>query len=293
MRPADGIRRFVDKAVVSTNPAADKAVLDVVLAAHEKATDRTSATARPSVRNIIMNNSCVKLTLAAVVVLAVVFGLSELPGPGGKSGVVWAQALEKAEQVPVVIFDMTAEITYSPDRKLVLPSKNYVAGDCGTRSDIFNDGRLMAIKYRLPNKKVAYQVRVDQKKYWRFDLSEEQVANGRDPDDPRAWLKAILSGEYTKLGRATIGGVTAEGIESSPTEMVGQDGVMRLWVDVETNLPVQIEVNKMGMEGGQMRPHRFVMENFEWNAQFDGSLFEPNIPPDYTPGEDPRATQAR
>ena len=28
MRPADDIRRFIDKAAVSTNPKADKAVLD-------------------------------------------------------------------------------------------------------------------------------------------------------------------------------------------------------------------------------------------------------------------------
>jgi hypothetical protein len=283
MRPADNIKRFIDKAAVSTNPKADKAVLEAVLMARAKAVDETSAATRPSVRSIVMRNSYIKLALAAVVVLAAVLGLSEFLGPGSKSGVAWAQVLEKAEQVPVVIFDMRVEIGASQDKALVMPSKNYVAGDYGTRSDVFHDGKLMAIKYRLPSKKVACQIRVDQKKYWRFDLSDKEAAQGRDGDDPRTWLKMILAGEYTKLGRATINGSAAEGIEGHPTEMVGQDGVMRLWVDVETNLPVQIEINKMGMEGGQMKPHRFVMENFEWNARLDESLFEPNIPADYTP----------
>jgi hypothetical protein len=47
------------------------------------------------------------------------------------------------------------------------------------------------------------------------------------------------------------------------------------------------------MEGGRMKPQKFVMENFDWNAELDESLFEPDIPDDYTAGEDPRAAQAR
>ncbi|HNS19198.1 MAG TPA: hypothetical protein PKH24_01805 [Sedimentisphaerales bacterium] len=293
MRPADDIRRFIDKAAVGTNPDTDRAVLETVLKAHEEATDRISATARPSVRNIIMKNSYVKLALAAVVVLAVILGLSEFLGTGRTSGVVWAEVLDRTEQVPVVIFDMTAEIAEGQGQPLVMPSRNYVAGDYGTRSDIFMNGELMAIKYRLPQKKVAYQIRVDQKKYWHFDLSEREAAMGRAPDDPRTWLKTILSGDYTKLGRATINGVVAEGIECSRPEFVGSDGVLRLWVNVETNLPVRIEVEMRETEGGRMKPQKFVMENFEWNAQLDESLFEPNIPADYTPGEDPRTAQAR
>jgi len=66
-----------------------------------------------------------------------------------------------------------------------------------------------------------------------------------------------------------------------------EDGVMRLWVDVETSLPVQIEVEMLGMEGGQMRQHKYVMESFEWNAELDESVFEPNIPDDFTQRETP------
>ena len=41
MRPTDDIRRFIDKAAVSINPKEDQSVLDVVLAAHKKTTERT------------------------------------------------------------------------------------------------------------------------------------------------------------------------------------------------------------------------------------------------------------
>jgi hypothetical protein len=72
MRPADDIRRFIDKAAVSTSPQADKAVLDLVLAAHKKATSKASAVTRPSLRSIVMRNPITKLAAAAVVVVAIV-----------------------------------------------------------------------------------------------------------------------------------------------------------------------------------------------------------------------------
>ena len=104
----------------------------------------------------------------------------------------------------------------------------------------------------------------------------------------------ILSGGgYTELGRTTIDGVVVEGIEGRRREADGQDCVMRIWVDVEADLPVQIEVELKGMEGGRMKQQKFVMENFDWNAQLDESFFEPNVPDDYTLAEDPRAARAR
>ncbi len=71
MRLADDIRRFIDKAAVSTNPRADKAVLEVVLAAQEEATDRISAAPRPSLRSIVMRSPITRLAAAAVVIVAV------------------------------------------------------------------------------------------------------------------------------------------------------------------------------------------------------------------------------
>ncbi len=293
-----GSMRGIEEAIrAKFNIAAGPALHDRVLAQVRHARERSETTLAPPrepiVRRMIMRSPIAKLTVAAMLIGVIGLGIFELFGAGGTSGVAWAQVLEKAEQAPTVVFDMTAEITYSPGKTLVHSSKNYVAGDYGTRSDLFMDSKLVAIKYRLPGKKVAYQIRVDQKKYWRFDLSEEQATQGRDTDDPRTWLKGILSGEYTKLDRTTINGVAVEGIESHWAEMVGQDGVIRLWGDVETNLPVRIEVEVREMEGGQIRPQKFTMENFQWNTPLDASLFEPDIPADYTPGEDPRAGQTQ
>ncbi|MHC4517645.1 MAG: DUF2092 domain-containing protein [Planctomycetota bacterium] len=242
-----------------------------------------------------MKNPIAKLAIAAAVVAAVVIGISLFHSSG--SGVIWAEVLEKTEQIPAVVYDitaydMTAE-TDEPDGKLVRAAKTYVAGDYGARADTFRDGKLVAINYRLPRKNVAYEIRVDRQQYWRLDVSYE-AALGDDSDDPRTWLKMILSGGgYAELGRTTIDGVVVEGIEGHQLEDSGEDCVMRIWVDVETNLPVRIEVEVKGMKGDRMRQSKFVMENFDWNAQLDESFFEPNIPDDYTQVENPRAARAR
>ncbi|MFC1635263.1 hypothetical protein ACFL5Z_10520 [Planctomycetota bacterium] len=292
MKPTENMEDAIKKDLNFTAGAdLHDRMLNDVLNAQEKSKRTKPAATKPDIRRQIMKSPMTKLAAAVVVIIAVLIVIL-LPG-GSRTGVAWGEVLERAEQVPTVIFDMTVEIDYPEGKKLVLPSKNYVAGDYGTRSDIYLDGTLSMIKYRLPTKKVAYQVRIDRKQYWRIELSDEQAARGRDPDDPRTWLKMILSGDYIELGRTTINGVIAEGIECNRPEMVGEDGIMRLWVDVETNLPAQIEVDMLGMEGGQMRQHTYVMENFEWNASLDESLFEPDIPEDYTQGEDPRADRNR
>jgi hypothetical protein len=69
----DDIKRFNDKAAARTNLQADS-VLDVALAAQEKATDQTSHR-QPSLRSIVMRSPITKLAAAAVVVVAVVLAI--------------------------------------------------------------------------------------------------------------------------------------------------------------------------------------------------------------------------
>jgi hypothetical protein len=244
-------------------------------------TEPKPALREPTLRRAIMRNSYVKLALAALIILAVVLGLAEFLGPGGKSGVVWAQVMEKAAQAPTVVFDTTEEYSYPQDRKVVLRIKTCRSTEYGDKSEVYCEGQLISIHYWLPRQKVAYQVRADRKQYARTDLSEGEAAWGSQ-NDPRSWLKKALSGKYTKLGRTTINGKAAEGVECKVGEVAGQDIIMRLWVDVQTNLPVRIEQEGLHMFEGQMRPERWVMENFEWDAQLNEDLFEPKIPADYT-----------
>ncbi|MHC4627218.1 MAG: hypothetical protein ACYTDV_09585 [Planctomycetota bacterium] len=242
-----------------------------------------------------MKKPITKFAAAALIIIAVILGSFEFTGTGTTSGVVWAEVLEKTEQISALVYDMTIENDQPGGENLVLQFRNYVARDYGTRADIYIDGKLSKIRYILPTQKVGYSVYVDRKTYRRYELSDAEMARGCDPEELTTCLKNIQSGGgYTELGRAEINGVAVEGIEVNGPDMSGEgDCFMRVWVDVETNLPVQIIMEMLGKEAGQMRPHKYLMENFEWNASLDEKTFEPNIPDDYTLIEDLRAGRDR
>ena len=291
MRSANTIGKSFKRLHVPTSAQLDEKIYGEISKVSERSEKAKLVKIQLNIWRIIMKSRITKLAAAAVIIVAVILGLTFTSGPDIAS-VSWGEVIEKVEQIPALTFDMTVEISYTENNKLSIQSENYVAGDYGTKSSLYINGELFALKYRLPKKNLAYQIRPKDKTYMRIDLSDEQAAKGQDTDDPRTWLKMILSGDYTELGRDNINGVAVEGIECNPTEMTGdENGVMRLWVDVETNLPVRIELEKLGMEGGQMRPHKFVMENFQWDVELDESVFEPNIPNDYELREEQKSPQ--
>ena len=81
-------------------------------------------------------------------------------------------------------------------------------------------------------------------------------------------------GEYTSLGRSTINGREVAGIEmKSPFLVLGCDeGTCRIWIDVVTNLPVQVEGD--GYSKDQKHRMSAIMYDFRWNQAIPASALE-------------------
>jgi hypothetical protein len=120
----------------------------------------------------------------------------------------------------------------------------------------------------------------------RIVVAEEQVAKQfQEQCNPREMVRHLLALEYTKLGRATIDGIEVEGIETTDPECCGGcfDKIrFRLWVDIETQLPVQTEMEAQQEFMGKLKTISGVMNEFEWGVEFEPGFFEPEIPDDYT-----------
>jgi formylglycine-generating enzyme required for sulfatase activity len=114
MRPADDIKRFIDKAAVSTNPQADKAVLDVVLTAYEKATDKVSPTTMASMRGVAMRSPIGKVAAALALLLTVLAGVYYLGGSTDGAAKALGQMREAMTKVPWI--HMHAEVD-TPEQK--------------------------------------------------------------------------------------------------------------------------------------------------------------------------------
>ncbi len=229
-------------------------------------------------REHIMRNRMVQLATAAVILAAVSIGLYHLGVSPDGASVAWGEVLAKVEDVPVVTYKMKLTMTYPQGRQWVDESDVYASREHGSRIDSYMEGQLYMIKYFVPARKVVYIVHPQLKRYMERTLSDEQAEGMQEQQDPRQWLKRILTQDHAKLGRSEIDGVEVEGIEAT----WGEGETVRLWVAVKTNWPVRIESEGQMMSEGQLRPSHMVMDHFRWDAEVDPALFEPNIPADYT-----------
>jgi len=229
-------------------------------------------------REHIMRNRIAQLIAAAAIIAVVSIGLYHLGVSPDGAGVAWGEVLAKVENVPVVTYKMKMTMDYPEGRQWIDESDVYVSKEHGSRIDSYKEGQLYMIKHLVPVRKVFYVVHPQLKRYVERIVSEEQAAAMVEQQDPRQWLKMILSWDYAKLGRSEIDGIAVEGIEAKREDRE----TLRLWVDVQTNWPVRIESEGQMMNEGQLRPSHVVLDHFRWDAEIDPAVFEPNIPDDFT-----------
>lgn len=230
-----------------------------------------------------MISSFTKLAVAAAVVLAGLLGWNALNGPHGSS-VAWAAIPDHIKTIDTFMFRLTIGVHGKNDANNADQHGGqftfYLSEQYGFRMDINGDGQ--AISWYVPPMADTITMVVPAEKKWsKSPLPPEQRKMPEQYEDPAEYVKRFLARPSKELGRSVIDGVVAEGIEvTDPPIEHGKlaDGVGRLWVDVQSQLPVRIEIEGTADEMAV----RWQME-FKWSEAVPASVFEPNIPSDYTP----------
>jgi len=237
---------------------------------------------------IIMNIRMTKLAVAAVIVIGVFVGFGIFTETGSVS---WAQVREQVAAVRAVMYKAKVNATEN-GQPSQLQIEATLADEHGTRMDAYMGDQLLGTSFTLADTKTHIYIMPSQKKYIEVALTEEiRIENG----DPKLIVEAFLGGDYKKLGRREINGVTVEGVQSndvSPTEGVpGGAGLMEgleglstkvtssLWVDVATGWPVEITFDITDENGGEQMT--IVVSDFQWDAQIDPTAFASVIPESY------------
>jgi len=236
------------------------------------------------------------ILVAASVILMDPFGLS-----GGRNGVVLAEAAQKTSEAQTVIH-RERRLAYRPGEDepfRQVEVKKYVSSDFGIVEEQYDpNGMLMHRGYFLQDQQKIIIVFPSARKY------VEMPARGGFYDElakmmaPGGLVNYFVSREYTKLGRSRFGDFEVEGFETSDIDLFPipdqlrfifpvDDLSGRLWIDVETSMPVGIEmeltVGRGLMTGFRKLRGVFTAYDFHWNAEIPEGIFEPNIPEDYTP----------
>ena len=237
-----------------------------------------------SIRDIIMKNTFIKLATAAAIIIAVLLVLHFTGGPNITS-VAWGNVAEKVEKIHSYIYRQRRNATSGPQKEgfeFIEPEWEniiYSSDEYGKRTDHYQNDELAFTQYILYNEEEIVMVMKSGKQYSRIPLPGAQHMASVDP---REMVKHILQNDYEKLGFKTIDGIKAEGVELTGQKISGEkldDAVTRLWVDVETDLPMRIELE--GLAHNSSTQVLIVQDEFIWNVELQASDFEPNIPDDY------------
>ncbi len=249
----------------------------------DKALADTPRTTPLTIGRTIMTVSFTKLAVAAVVLIAGLLGWNALNGPHG-SGVAWAAIPDHIKTIDMFMFRLTIGVQGQDGARAADKHTGqftfYLSEQYGFRMDISGDGQ--TISWYVPSTADTITMVIPAEKKWsKSPLPPEQRKMPDQYEDPAEYVKRFLARPSKELGRSVIDGIAVEGIEvQDPPIERGKlaNGVGRLWVDMQNQLPVRIEIEGTADEMAV----RWQME-FKWSEAVPASVFEPNIPSDYTP----------
>ena len=233
----------------------------------------------------IMRSRITKLAVATVIVVVVLIGMHYFGGGSvDMTSVAWGNVLEYVEQVSTVVFRITVINTVpGKDEPVEVQAVVYVSSEYGTRRDMYMDNKIVSTSHTVPKENIVITVIPEEKKFFRMIIPQDKFRQRQTNEDPREMIKQFISTEYEQLSPDQINGIDVEGIEvKGPSVMGGmfENATARLWVDVQTDLPVLMEIE--GVAGGGSIQMKMVIDDFQWDVELEPSLFEPNIPADYT-----------
>ena len=237
----------------------------------------------PDIWRIIMKHKLTKLAAAAVIMIAAIVGLNIIGGLGIAS-VALADVAREIEQIKNCVFKKTTKMSSEDNGTNSFDSLVYYT-EAAVREDLYDDQKIAHQVYVTFSERILVGVDHKTKVFRKMDLTDEDLEK-LSPVSPKNIVNLILGkGKYKELGRKTVDGVLSEGFEfSDKRAMLSMDKekienvVTRLWVDVNTNLPVRVEVNCVLNNDSKVN---VVMCDPKWDVELEPDFFEPKIPVDY------------
>lgn len=299
MRPNDTMERLVRQLKYRAAPEFRSRACKSMLAE----LDEASSVKPQSIWRIVMTSKTTHCVTAIAAAAVLAFLVLPLGGPLDNDHVVWAEVVKKTAAIDTLTLrekrvcyklgqeEPTGEATVSRQAsgKLGIVERQYDA-----------DGKLMHVAYFLKKDKRFLIVFPGSKMYLEVLLGDESVALMED-FSPKGLVKLLTHHGYTKLEPTELDGRRVEGFQMSKKQVEDllsiynykkygylfpvNELTIRLYVDVETSLPVRTESDFTTSRGlltgfNELRCH-FEAYDIQWGAKIDPEDFVPNIPDDY------------
>ena len=294
MSSAEKIKRLFAKSTITVSSEVDERIIHASLKALDESEKAKSIPVGPDLRRINMKVKIMKFASAAAVIIVVLVGMHLLGGSPDGSNIAWAEVARNMENINSFTCRMTSwekpartsggtEVPKGKEKSM----RFWYSDEFGFKMEQYSDGETSLIVCMLRQSKEGLRIWPKDKRYVRQSLSdeEENIMSSQDMDH-REWVRRFMTADYKPLGQSVIDGVKVEGVEINKLGVIRtysegsqiNDYAARLWVDVESLLPVRIEeeytIGSIRSGGGS--------DQFQWNAALTLADIEPNIPSDYT-----------
>jgi hypothetical protein len=263
MKPADRIKKLINKSDVTTDAEADNRILGDALEHLEKLKHKKSAPIQPNIWRTIMKSRITKLAAAAVIIIAILIGVHYLGGSIDGASLAWAEVVEQ----------ISSHTKYKCRQRIVreqgpqIPARQVYHLNLQQRRQEHEDGLIGIIDMRGED---AITVELDpaQKK-----ATVTKLVGFGPRKDPHIieMVKRFEQESTEKLGTKKQNGKILHGFRHQPNKY----NDFTVWVDPETKLPVEIEIKHLN------RGRTLFLDEFEFDFELDPSAFSTDIPDGY------------
>jgi outer membrane lipoprotein-sorting protein len=290
MKPDNKMRTLFAQSTVNVPEQYNDRIINDAFAALGQSNRTTSAAKQPHMWRIIMKSKITKYAAAAVIVMAVLGGISFWPAGSSQWWLgppkVWAQEIiESLDKVQAVIYrQWTFKVNdFGPDTAGSLWEKRYAAKSA-YRRDLYDDANnIVNIQWTVPEGEgfVKYQVWPAHKCY-----TKEPEKYPPFYDNVMGWLRrwvSFMDRASRILGTRDFEGHQCIGFEVAPGKydgfFVGEP--FHIWFDVETRMPVRIERYGLKSEYSPSTTLTIIHDHFEYYAEVPADIFTPEIPQEF------------
>ncbi len=292
MRPADDIYKMIKKLQLKASVELDKRVHDDISRAPAKPEKTRPPHPELDIWGTFVKSRTAKFAAAAAAVVMIVLGgVTFWPGGNSQNGKWWLGSPAAWGQEIIAKMDKIEALVYRQQMVFMGPDITHVSGtwrriyEAADRSreetyygraegNTFRDNRqgsvLVEVTWKVPEGKDLKSYRISHEYKCYAIKTSEGAAYTRDP---MKWLRSCvgtLDKADRKLGTRTLEGRECVGFEID----VSRDGdtpkgrTDRIWLDVETKLPVRVEFSN----------GKLILDQFKYHVQIPAEEFEPKIP---------------
>lgn len=262
MRSAENVENFIKRVRLKASAQMHKRTLNDALEAQEKSRKTKSAKFEPNIWRIIMKSPITKLSSAAVIIIAVIVGIIHFGGSIDGASVAWADVLEQISSFRPYTCTFTVQDEGAPSRSNYLMMFNPTQ-----RREVYSNGTIVVYDLALPKMLTL----IPEKKYAIERMLDMQPTKDFD-------LLRLVSSMHNRAGKDSVDEIGVQKIEGHVVKgfhSLSKFNDITVWADVQTKLPVHVEVIHVG------KGRKITMSEFKFDVDFDESLFSTTAPEGY------------